>query len=571
MRLPILSLSFVLYATTAFSARFPIKKASRRSLQPRSGIESLSAFNPHVLASSSSEVSDLSTINDMIYLTNITAGNVTYLVQIDTGSSDLWIKGPSSPLPNSNQTSTTCNLTYGIGWAYGHISYSTVKFAGITVPNQAFLDVSSAQGPAIDYNTNGIFGLGFTSLSTIDSLVNKTGSSSGRSFLYNLFSDNPQEPNFIAISLQRSTNPTDEVEGTFLIGELDPDYAAVNQTSQIPTFPTTSPSHWTVLIEAILVAGNSVIPMNTTVPNAPSNRAVALLDSGTSYSYASPEVSNAIYGNIPGAQLNPKTGLWNVPCNVEADVALQINGRVFPVHPLDLVPKSTTDPGTCVGSLVSEDISATALGAGNFDMILGDNVLRSMYSVYNFGNYDTSGNMGAPHVQFLSIVDPNQASKEFAAARGTVARTNITYTAANLTLAASTTVSLSDDLTNTLNKINTYFPIMLAILGLNAVVILLLAIAAFIYLFRRRRNGPLVRNRRNARPLQLDVMSTDTFTPPFTPPSGPMQRGTMHHSYQPVSMALSEDTFVPPSPAFHQGGSGGSKARSFDDRPNSVA
>jgi saccharopepsin len=205
------------------------------------------------------------------------------------------------------------------------------------------------------------------------------------------------------------------------------------------------------------------------------------------------------------------------------------------------------------------------------DMILGDNVLRSMYSVYNFGNYDTSGNMGAPHVQFLSIVDPNQASKEFAAARGTVARTNITYTAANLTLAASTTVSLSDDLTNTLNKINTYFPIMLAILGLNAVVILLLAIAAFIYLFRRRRNGPLVRNRRNARPLQLDVMSTDTFTPPFTPPSGPMQRGTMHHSYQPVSMALSEDTFVPPSPAFHQGGSGGSKARSFDDRPNSVA
>jgi saccharopepsin len=571
MRLPILSLSFVLYATTAFSARFPIKKASRRSLQPRSGIESLSAFNPHVLASSSSQVSDLSTINDMIYLTNITAGNVTYLVQIDTGSSDLWIKGPSSPLPNSNQTSTTCNLTYGIGWAYGHISYSTVKFAGITVPNQAFLDVSSAQGPAIDYNTNGIFGLGFTSLSTIDSLVNKTGSSSGRTFLYNLFSDNPQEPNFIAISLQRSTNPTDEVEGTFLIGELDPDYAAVNQTSQIPTFPTTSPSHWTVLIEAILVAGNSVIPMNTTVPNAPSNRAVALLDSGTSYSYASPEVSNAIYGNIPGAQLNPKTGLWNVPCNVEADVALQINGRVFPVHPLDLVPKSTTDPGTCVGSLVSEDISATALGAGNFDMILGDNVLRSMYSVYNFGNYDTSGNMGAPHVQFLSIVDPNQASKEFAAARGTVARTNITYTAANLTLAASTTVSLSDDLTNTLNKINTYFPIMLAILGLNAVVILLLAIAAFIYLFRRRRNGPLVRNRRNARPLQLDVMSTDTFTPPFTPPSGPMQRGTMHHSYQPVSMALSEDTFVPPSPAFHQGGSGGSKARSFDDRPNSVA
>lgn len=207
------------------------------------------------------------------------------------------------------------------------------------------------------------------------------------------------------------------------------------------------------------------------------------------------------------------------------------------------------------------------------DVILGDNVLRSVYSVYNFGDFDTSGNMGAPHVQLLSIVDPDQASTEFAAERGTVARTNITYTAANLTLATSgsTTVSLSDDLANTLNKINTYFPIMLAILGLNAIVILLLAIAAFIYLFRRRRNGPLARNRRQARPLQLEVMSTDTFTPPFTPPSASLQRGTMHHAYQPVSMALTEDTFVPPSPAFHNGGSGGSKARSFDDRPNSVA
>ncbi|SRR6266702_579140 len=201
-------------------------------------------------------------------------------------------------------------------------------------------------------------------------------------------------------------------------------------------------------------------------------------------------------------------------------------------------------------------------------MILGDNVLRSVYSVYDFGDFDASGNMGDPYVKLLSIADPNQASKDFAAARGTVARTNITYNAANSTAATSgrTTVSLSDDITNTLNKITTYFPIMFAILGLNAVVILLLAIAAFIYLFRRRK-VPSARNRRNARPLQLEAMSTDTFTPP----SESLQRGASHHAYHPVSMALTDDTFVPPSPAFHNDGSGGSKARSFDDRPKSIA
>jgi saccharopepsin len=142
--------------------------------------------------------------------------------------------------------------------------------------------VSSAQNPAISYGTSGIIGLGFTSLSTIDSLVNKTGSSSGRSFLYNLFLDNPSEPNFIAFSLQRSSDPTADVQGTFLIGELDPEYAAVNQTSPIPTFPVTNPTRWTVLLDAILV-GETIISMTTSVPSAPSNRAVALLDSGTSY------------------------------------------------------------------------------------------------------------------------------------------------------------------------------------------------------------------------------------------------------------------------------------------------
>lgn len=142
--------------------------------------------------------------------------------------------------------------------------------------------MSSAQNPAISYGTSGIIGLGFTSLSTVDALVNKTGSSSGRSLLYNLFLDNPNEPNFIAISLQRSSDPAADVQGTFLIGEVDPEYAEVNQTSPIPTFPVSNPTRWTVLLEAILV-GNTAISLSTSVPSAPSNRAVALLDSGTSY------------------------------------------------------------------------------------------------------------------------------------------------------------------------------------------------------------------------------------------------------------------------------------------------
>lgn len=70
----------------------------------------------------------------------------------------------------------------------------------------------------MSYGADGVLGFGFTRLSLIDSLLNSTNQSTGGNVLYNLFLDNPSEPNFIAISLQRSTDSLDTVQGTFSIG-----------------------------------------------------------------------------------------------------------------------------------------------------------------------------------------------------------------------------------------------------------------------------------------------------------------------------------------------------------------
>lgn len=88
----------------------------------------------------------------------------------------------------------------------------------INIANQGYIDVKSAQNPALGYGADGIAGLGFTSLSTVDALVNHTGADTGRSLLFNAFDDNPNEPNFIAFSLQRNADPDDDVQGTFSIG-----------------------------------------------------------------------------------------------------------------------------------------------------------------------------------------------------------------------------------------------------------------------------------------------------------------------------------------------------------------
>ena len=65
-------------------------------------------------------------------------------------------------------------------------------------------------------------------------------------------------------------------------------------------------------------------------------------------------------------------------------------------------------------------------------------------------------------------------------------------------------------------------------------------------------------------PMPMERLNTDSAVEPL--------RGPMAHQYEPVSMALTEDTFVPPSPAFR------STYSAYDplkgkavDRPMSVA
>ncbi|KAJ7283655.1 aspartic peptidase domain-containing protein [Mycena rebaudengoi] len=499
-----------------------VRRPASDSLRRRSG-----KFSVHAAASDDNGL-DLTTVHDLLYMANISVGNTAYPVQLDTGSSDVWIKGAATPLPGCTDTPTTKNLTYGIGWVFGHIAYGPVQFAGIKVESQAFLDVSSADNPALGYDADGLVGLGFTSLSSIDHILNGTGASTGRSLLYNLFEDNPDQPNFIAFALQRtSDSSSNTVQGSFSIGEVEPEYAAVMDSPAIPTWPVTYPSRWNVLLEALLVGTTTVTP-TTVVKNAPSDRAVVLLDSGTSYTYAPTAICDAIYSGVSGAQFVESMGQWTVPCDAEIDIALQFGGQIYPIHPLDVTPASLGNSSLCVGSFVPQTIS---VGAGEFDWLVGDNVLRSLYSIYDFGDFDSSHTMGNPYVKLLSLVEPNQASKEFHAVRGGTALTNITYNASNNTGTTTSTVTVSSDISDSLNKIVALVPAMLGIMALNAVVLITLIIFGILFFCRKRKTKATTRKTRGRlSPMPMDPRNSYIAGPQPQP-----------HVYEPVSMALTDD------------------------------
>ncbi|KAI0750873.1 acid protease [Daedaleopsis nitida] len=570
MRLLPLSLTLLLSGTLSQAVRISVKqhKNPKHVSHKRSGA---APFHRPVLAAASNANTDdgdgdldLSSFHDLLYIANVTIAGVEYPLQLDTGSSDLWVKGAKSPLPHANQTALTLSIAYGIGSTSGHISFADVEFAGIKVANQAFIDATTSDNPIMNYGVNGIVGLGFTKLSSINHALQVSNMEGGESLLYNLFLDNPKEPNFIAFALQSTTEQEGDVEGSFTIGELEPEYAHVSSSPKISTFPVEDPTRWTVLLDAVLMGSSSIsIPLKTNVTSAPSDKAVVMLDSGTSYTYAPQEVCDAIYGSVKGASYSDALGQWIVPCDAEIDLALQFGTEVYPIHPLDLTPKSLSDDTMCVGSFLPQTVS---VGAGQFDWLIGDNVMRSLYTVYDFGDFDSSGKMGNPYMQLLALVDPNVASTEFHTARGGTPAGNITYNAQNVSpsnasgaAAGASSVEVSSDVADTLAKLSTYLPAVLALMALNALVILALAVAGLVYMFRRRTR---VRARRNiGRASPMPLQRTSSFG------VGVHGGGDALGTYQPVSMALTEDTFVPPSPAFARTDS----TMRAGDRPKSVA
>lgn len=87
----------------------------------------------------------------------------------------------------------------------------------MTVSSQAFLNANEASNPALSYGADGILGLAFKQESTIWTLLERQ-ESNGNPFLYNVFAQNTDSPNFISFSLESVSDNSDDA-GNFTICE----------------------------------------------------------------------------------------------------------------------------------------------------------------------------------------------------------------------------------------------------------------------------------------------------------------------------------------------------------------
>ncbi|KAH8110313.1 aspartic peptidase domain-containing protein [Phellopilus nigrolimitatus] len=328
-----------------------------------------------------------------IYVTTLTVAGKEFVVQLDTGSSDLWLDTAGTDLSSLKQTGIQSGLSYGDGTvASGPVYVGDVTFGNFTV-SQAFISAPGTN--ATTNNDKGLLGVGPPLLSAIDEAL--AGSAfNGDTLLGNIFAAEPSLPEFTTFLLSRSfaTGATDG--GAYTVGEIDSNFTTISSS---PRLPVVSKDRWIVLMDGIVVNGKNVTGDSAfTVNGQLSGQTLANLDTGTSLAQIPQNYADAIYGSVPGAQRFISEGIYSVPCDAKINVSFVFDGQEFAVHPIDTVQATTDDSGKVVCYSGFPFLDGTSRSE---DFLLGDSFLRNVYSLFSYGSF-LSGS-ASPYIQLLNV------------------------------------------------------------------------------------------------------------------------------------------------------------------------
>ncbi|KAJ7049946.1 aspartic peptidase domain-containing protein [Mycena amicta] len=378
--------------------------------------------------------------SDLLYTVPIQLGDTTTIVNLDTGSSDLWVissncvqdacaKSHTTRVPAQSLTKTGANVTMRYGdsttgtFATGPIAMDTVSIAGVAIENQLFAAIDDTTNSVVQFGAAGIFGLGFPSESQIQgaAVTNQFGAQSTTDhFVASSYADGPLisriaqtgalEMPMFAISLQRSTI---DISGTgaLTLGSLPAGvdnstitwvpvrlYTPAEGGIDPPSFAPDEvyPLRWEIDLDAVFLDGQKLAA--STIPTSggvDATRMSALIDTGNSILRGPSDVVNTILGTISPNYDATVPNSATLACAKAHNLAFQIGGKMFPVDPRDLIAATAAhEAETCV---VDNLVATDTPGVGAlFRWSLGDPFFKS--------------NLDPPRIGFLSQVPADAAA-----------------------------------------------------------------------------------------------------------------------------------------------------------------
>ncbi|KAF8906169.1 aspartic peptidase domain-containing protein [Mucidula mucida] len=361
------------------------------------------------------------------YFANITIAGEQVAVLLDTGSSDLWVNFPDK-VPQTTNSGESLTLSYAIGSAAGSIVSAKVEFYDYTINSQAFLLVTDTSSFSTDIHSQGYDGLLGLGPNEGSRILDEIDEDSANTFLTNIFTQTNGTDNFITFLLDRKADPSEDFSAQLTLAEYVKGYEKVSEMPKIDVETVhrllQSEQHWQGLTDkdnGVIGPDGQIILIDSIVPKAPDGQLVAVFDSGFTFTQVPRDLADAIYGRVQGAVYDSKKEWWTVPCGQLLNITFNFGGQSYPVHPMDTVDdnfniKNANGTRVCIGSF--QPITSAFSLLGNYDMIMGMNFLRNVYTKLDFGSWSGSNDdANDPYIQLLSITDVNQAHSDFVTVR----------------------------------------------------------------------------------------------------------------------------------------------------------
>ncbi|KAG1805336.1 aspartic peptidase domain-containing protein [Suillus subaureus] len=293
----------------------------------------------------------------------------SFTVQIDTGSADLFLCSVRSGLScaghreyNATSSATSLDLNTSFVVKYGNRTEvsgdeytDVVELAGYKAINQTlavtdtyYSDFAASNAP------DGLAGFAFQEISSY-----------GAAPLFQTLCDSHVlHKNVFGLSLS-----TQKDKSELRVGGSNP---SMYEPDTLTIVPVTVKGYWQIQLDGLSRNGEDMM--------VPTDKAQAIVDTGTALIVTKPENAVKYYENIKGARAVDE--IWTVPCDTIGLFAptLTFGGQLFPVSSstfnLGPVHEGSTD---CIAGL-------TGMPGIGEHWIIGDVFLQNVYTIFDVGN-----------------------------------------------------------------------------------------------------------------------------------------------------------------------------------------
>lgn len=359
------------------------------------------------------------------WLANITIGTPpqTFLMDFDTGSSDLWVWSTftesagaaghnlynySASSTARNDTGESFSIVYGDeSTTSGFVVFDNITIAGLNISQQSVELATNVSATFVNDSTDGLVGLGLPGLNSalpnqvatpienmiaqgvIDepifavSLLNINGTEAGGQWDFGRIDTSILNGSIVYSNVSTSIASGEPNTGYWLVPQQ---YYKIGETGAAVSRDTTTSAESGD--DPFSDGGGSDDPFDggedvtssSLQKRKKSHSSVvvnqAVIDTGTTLLMLDDETTYDIYDAIPGAEYSEDVGGYIVPCNssYSPNIYFDFGGSYFGL-PASVIPYEEIGDGYCYGGIQSR-------GDTPFD-IFGDVFLQSVYAVFN--------------------------------------------------------------------------------------------------------------------------------------------------------------------------------------------